>query len=286
MGTIAENQDAWGHYDWSKGGDEWSHCWGGTESLWWTTLFPRVRRFVPAPRILEIAPGFGRITQYLKGLCDELIVVDLTERCIAACRERFAGESHISYHVNDGRSLDAIADGSIDFVFSYDSLVHAETDVIEAYLAQLGRKLRPDGAGFFHHGNLGSFRDAASGALTVANPHWRAESTAAADVVRYCEVAGLVCLSQELVAWGGDVLNDCFSTFTVRGSVYERSYQRFENPRFMDEAARALELARTYGLDGAIPLRRDPAPRPVARGPASAPRGLFARLRELVSPSS
>ena len=102
-------------------------------------------------------------TQYLKEVCDELVVVDLADRCIDACKERFRAESHIRYHVNDGQSLDAIADGSIDFVFSYDSLVHAESDVLRAYLSQLGRKLAPDGAGFFHHSNLGSFRDPATG---------------------------------------------------------------------------------------------------------------------------
>ena len=282
MGSISENQDAWGHYDWSQSGDEWSHCWGGTESLWWTTLFPRIRRFVPAPRILEIAPGFGRITHYLKDLCDELVVVDLTERCIAACRERFAGDSHITYHVNDGRSLDCVPDHSIDFVFSYDSLVHAEADVLEAYLAQLGRKLRPDGAGFFHHSNVGAYRDDTTGALSIENPHWRAETMSAARFMPYCESAGLVCTSQELVAWGGDVLNDCFSSFAVRGSMFERPYARLENPRFMDEAARALELARVHGL-------AEPRARRSPDGQTATPareRGLLARLRALVAPSA
>ncbi len=50
-----------------------------------------------------------------------------------------------------------VADGSIDFVFSFDSLVHAEEDVIRSYLDQLGQKLRPDGVGFLHHSNLGEY---------------------------------------------------------------------------------------------------------------------------------
>jgi SAM-dependent methyltransferase len=277
MGTIAENHDAWSHYDWSQGGDEWSQCWGSTEALWWTTVFPRIGRFVPARRILEIAPGFGRITQYLKDLCEELVVVDLTERCIAACRERFAAESHITYLVNDGRSLDAIADDSIDFVFSYDSLVHVDSEVIDAYLGQLGRKLRRHGAGFFHHSNLGAYRDA-TGALSVENPHWRADSMAADDLVRSCAAAGLVCVSQELIAWGGDVLNDCFSTFVVRGSVFERPYQRVENTGFMEEAARAQMLARLYAL-GAPPASREP----VSQAPGARAGGVLARLRGLAA---
>jgi cyclopropane fatty-acyl-phospholipid synthase-like methyltransferase len=38
-----------------------------------------------------------------------------------------------------------------DFVFSFDSLVHVESDVIENYLTQLAKKLKPNGIGFIHH---------------------------------------------------------------------------------------------------------------------------------------
>lgn len=42
----------------------------------------RIHAFVPTEAILEIAPGFGRCTQYLKDLCQQLMVVDLTEKCL------------------------------------------------------------------------------------------------------------------------------------------------------------------------------------------------------------
>ena len=64
--------------------------------------------------MLELAPGFGRATQYLKELCDRLIVVDLSERCIAACRERFAAAHNIEYHINDGTSLAMVPERAID----------------------------------------------------------------------------------------------------------------------------------------------------------------------------
>ena len=56
---------------------------------------------------------------------------------MAACRRQFADCSHIDYFVNDGKSLAMIADKSIDFAFSFNSLVHVEVDVLEAYLHQL-----------------------------------------------------------------------------------------------------------------------------------------------------
>lgn len=117
---------------------------------------------LPAGTILEIAPGFGRWTQYLKDLCDELVIVDLSERCIDACRERFAGESNIEYHVNDGRSVDMIGSGTVDLAFSFDSLVHVDTDTLGSYLAGFARVLSPDGVAVIHHSNMGTYRRSAS----------------------------------------------------------------------------------------------------------------------------
>lgn len=68
------------------------------------------------------------------------ILVDLVYKCIEPCRRRFACVDHIEYHVNDGRSLDAIENDSIDYVFSMDSLVHADPVVMREYTLQLGKK--------------------------------------------------------------------------------------------------------------------------------------------------
>ena len=158
MPTLEENKLAWDTtYPWIQQGEEWSWEWGGSEARGYGSILPRIHAFIPARTILEIAPGFGRWTHYLKGSCGSLIGVDLGENCIRACRQRFAAERHLSFHVNDGKSLAMVADESIDFAFSFDSLVHAEADVIGAYLEQLARKLKTDGIGFIHHSNLGQY---------------------------------------------------------------------------------------------------------------------------------
>lgn len=129
MNTIEQNRTFWNDkYDWSTGGDEWSKGFGGTEALWFFVIYPRIHRFIPSGTILEIAPGFGRWTQFLKTQCQSMIAVDLSERCIKHCKTRFASETHIQFHTNDGTSLDAVPDNSIDFVFSFDSLVHVEKE--------------------------------------------------------------------------------------------------------------------------------------------------------------
>ena len=259
MASIAENAALWeDRWDWSPGGDEWSAWWGGTEALWFGAVLPRIHAFLPAPAILEIAPGYGRWTQFLKDYCERLTVVDLTARCIDHCRERFADATHIDYHVNDGRSLEMVPDGSIDFAFSFDSLVHVEADVIEAYLGQLAAKLRPDGVGFIHHSNIGAYR--ALTALARRTPEsirlplvnrgamidvyaWRAESVTADLFAESCEHAGLSCIAQEKISWErGPYLTDALSVFTPRGSRWDRERAVLSNPLFRREAGRMARL--------------------------------------------
>ena len=63
-------------------------------------------------------------------IADNLTIVDLNQNCIDVCKQKFAAFENIEYHVNDGKSLSMIPENSIDFIFSHDSLVHAELDVI------------------------------------------------------------------------------------------------------------------------------------------------------------
>src|SRR5438128_1034565 len=63
-------------YDWKERGEEWSAPWGGSAAQWSGTILPRIRECLPASTILEIAPGFGRWTHYLREHCERLHVVD------------------------------------------------------------------------------------------------------------------------------------------------------------------------------------------------------------------
>lgn len=263
MADLRKNIEVWNTWNWSDRGDEWSAWWGDTPALWFGALLPRIHGFLPAGTILEIAPGYGRWTQFLKDLCDELVIVDLTERCIEHCRERFSDATNISYHVNDGRSLEMVDDDSLDLVFSFDSLVHAEADVLGAYLDQLARKLKPDGIGFVHHSNIGEYgpvvkltrraieyprtagaasRLVRSGAL-IDLFAWRAESMTADRFAEQCEHAGLACIGQEKISWeSGPYLIDALSLFTPRGSQWDRPRRMIRNPLFGQEGRRMARL--------------------------------------------
>ena len=151
MPTLAENRSAWdASYDWRCAGDEWSEPWGTSQAQWAGCLYPRIFPFLKG-RILEIAPGRGRWTQFLRDHCTSLIGVDLATTCVSECRSKFKSDPRLHFEVGDGRKLPMVADASIDFAFSFDSLVHAEADILESYASELARVLKPNAIAFLHH---------------------------------------------------------------------------------------------------------------------------------------
>jgi SAM-dependent methyltransferase len=261
--SLQENLEQWdSRYSWEGRGDEWSAAWGGTENQWWGTLMPRLHSFLPAGTALEIGPGFGRWTQFLKDVCQHLTVVDVSDRCIDACRERFSSSSNLAFHVNDGRSLPMVRDDSLDFAFSFDSLVHAEVEILESYLTELAAKLKPGGHAFIHHSNMGQYERLAALArkvperlrrhlvvrgLLVNVYGWRAESVTAEIFDQCSRQAGLRCVSQERINWmyGRHVI-DCISVVTSQDSPSARPVVRYTNRAFMREANRLAEVTALY----------------------------------------
>jgi SAM-dependent methyltransferase len=279
MPSLSENRHLWaGAYDWAERGEEWSQAWGGSEAEWFVTILPRIHAFLPTSVILEIAPGFGRWTQFLKEYARRLIAVDLSEECIAACQTRFAADSRVECHVNDGTSLAVVDDHIVDFAFSFDSLVHVDQRVIGKYLQQLSDKLTANGVAFIHHSNMGAYRRYLSvyRALNVVQPvgkfldehvghniHWRDTSMSAQLFERLSAEAGLVCISQELINWGEPqrLLNDAFSIVTPAQSAYARPRRRVENRGFGIEISSAGRIAPLYTrLQSNVAPARKPAP--------------------------
>jgi SAM-dependent methyltransferase len=263
MPTLDQNKDMWNSkYDWSNAEGEWSSQWGDAETEWHHMILPRIHSFIPTGTILEIAPGYGRWSQFLLSNCRKLVLVDLSEKCIGACEERFSANEHISYHVNDGKSLDFVPNESIDFVFSFDSLVHAEDDVVEAYLNQFAQKLTAEGVGFIHHSNLGEYADylallktlpyrlkkllADWNILETLEVQWRASSMTAQKFDDYANKAGLQCIGQEIINWHSRRLIDCISLFARTGSRWARANRVIRNENFMREAAYSAILSRLY----------------------------------------
>jgi SAM-dependent methyltransferase len=143
-----------------------------------------------------------------------------------------------------------VDDASIDFAFSFDSLVHAESDAVSSYVSELARVLKPGGVAFIHHSNLGAIRRLLwtkvkcrmSG--TSLDLHGRASSMSADKMRAFAERSGMSCLQQELAPWeqSWPMLLDCMSTIVNRSG---KECVVIENHRFMEEAA-AIKRISSY----------------------------------------
>ena len=186
---------------------------------------------------------------------------DLAANCVEHCRRRFAHRPGLVFEVNDGLTLPMIADASIDFAFSFDSLVHAEADVMASYARELARVLKPSAIAFLHHSNLGGVQHSSWDELNrrlagaAYSEHMRARSMSAAGMRQLVEQAGMSCVQQELVSWGyvWPLGIDCMSTILRSPG---RSCHVFENMNFRAEAAAAKRIATLMGT----PLPRHPGP--------------------------
>lgn len=236
MPSIEENKEFWGEkYDWSNEGDEWSRGWGGTP-FFWCGILPRMIRFVPCDTIVEIGPGYGRFTQYLIKLCKNLIIVDLNKNCIDACKKRFQTDSNIKYIVNDGKKLTGIPNDSVDFVFSWGTLVHCDDDVVKSYIFEAKRVLKDNGNAFFHYSSL-ILPDNESKKFGFS------KTMTAEKFVSFCKEAGVSCNYQEI--FDADLNTQaCISFFTKRNK--ELKTKVFNNKDFYREIINLKRVSEAY----------------------------------------
>ena len=158
-----------------------------------------------------------------------------------------------------------VEDGSVDFAFSFDSLVHAEADVLGAYLGELARKLKPDGVGFIHHSNIGGYPRQTRLARRVPEPRCTARWSRRGVLDQHPRLAGRErhrravrravprrrgspASRQEKINWEyGRHLIDAFSMFTPRGLALGAAARRWSQP--------ALHRRGGRGAGGCTPAR-------------------------------
>lgn len=187
------------------------------EKQWAHYVWPKIKD-LPKRKVLDLACGHGRNTEFLKKVSKKVICADINEECIQACEERFGNQKNVDYLVLDGFSLKGIRKGSISLIYSWDSFPHFEPDVVRAYIKDFPRVLTKDGHGFIHHSNFA----AGKGQDWTAQPHYRNYMTA--DLfAETLESNGLEVVSQQIIGWdeslGGEVKYpelDCITVFKKR----------------------------------------------------------------------
>jgi ubiquinone/menaquinone biosynthesis C-methylase UbiE len=159
MPSVDWNLKVWDRaYAWEKDGDEWDDSarfcgvpydkW--KDSLARTFLIANLR---PNSEVLEIGPGHGRWSSLLPNRipAGNLHLVDLSPSCIEFCKKLLENFRNVKYYVNDGKALPGIAEGSIDFVWSFDSFVHIEEPEVRSYAKELYRVMKSQSMGAIHH---------------------------------------------------------------------------------------------------------------------------------------
>jgi SAM-dependent methyltransferase len=174
----------------------------------WAENGPFVRLFnaLDLTSVLELGCGHGRHSEKIRLRAKRVILVDINSGNIKFCRERFKNEAHFEFFVTDGFRFDSVETDSCTSIFSYDAMVHFDSDVVRSYLQDTARVLRPGGRALFHHSNYTGARDG----NPHDSPHWRNFMNEAL-FHHYSIKAGLNRLAFEILTWGDYPAHDCLT---------------------------------------------------------------------------
>ncbi len=105
---------------------------------------------------VEIGSGLGRNCLALAAHFDRVVGVDIAPEMIRQANELVSDE-RVSFVLTEGAALPSVDDASADFVLTFTVFQHIpDIDVIEAYVAEAGRVLRPGGVFAFQWNNQSS----------------------------------------------------------------------------------------------------------------------------------
>lgn len=170
------------------------------------SIFYRMFCLLDLTNVVELACGRGRhVSQYIKN-AGHVTLVDILEKNILYCRERFPNENKISYYVNNGYDLQKLESESYTSLFTYDAMVHFESLDVFNYLKETYRILKTGGKALFHHSNNTenysvSFETGRSGRNYMSRDLF----------AHFADRAGFKVMRQYLLDWDGYKELDCLT---------------------------------------------------------------------------
>ncbi len=102
---------------------------------------------------LDLAAGHGRNTARLLEHAVRIIAVDINKENIDVLSTRFRGNDKVVVLKNSGSDLRDVAGSSITFLYSFDAMVHFDSEIVHAYLREFRRVMKPGARGFCHYSN-------------------------------------------------------------------------------------------------------------------------------------
>lgn len=183
--------------------EKWAHTFWGDNSK-----FIAMFNTLDLTSVLELACGWGRHVLHYVDRAEEVLLVDVLQRNIDKCRERFAGIEKVKYYKNNGYDFADLKENTYTAIFSYDAMVHFEMMDIYSYLKEMYRVLVPGGMALIHHSNDSS--DYKNTFASCSNEHGRnyMDKTIFAYLAYRC---GFEIREQQIIDWGGAKDLDCIS---------------------------------------------------------------------------
>jgi cyclopropane fatty-acyl-phospholipid synthase-like methyltransferase len=156
----------------------------------------------PDHAAVEIGPGGGRWTRYLLGF-ESLYAVDYHRELLDELSKNFRAP-HLHLTKNNGNDFPGIEDRSVDFIFSFGVFVHLDIDIIEAYLRNMRRILKPDGCAVIQYSDKNK---------EAARAHGEVFADTTPEIIRpLVEEAGYRVLEEDTATlWHSSVIRFCLS---------------------------------------------------------------------------
>ncbi len=108
----------------------------------WETLTHAFTQLLDAGDVLDVGSGDGVIAELLAPRARSIVCLDISERVIAAARERLRGLANVRLDIGDMHAL-PVADASVDLVLLLNALTYSESPA--RAIAEAARVMRPGG---------------------------------------------------------------------------------------------------------------------------------------------
>jgi SAM-dependent methyltransferase len=150
--SVNQNRLTWNNWNWNELGEEWTKSQGWKDKL----VTEIIQKLIPEnSSIIEIGPGGGRWSEHLLKKASVLDLVDISEKCLDLCRQRFGNNFSIRYNLINEVKFNFVESKSVDVVFSYDVFVHIDKAQITQYFTEFERVLKNTGRIILHYSKVG-----------------------------------------------------------------------------------------------------------------------------------
>lgn len=149
-------------------------------------------------RVIELACGHGRHVEYYFNRAEEITLVDILQKNIDICKQRFGNHEKVKFYKNNGYDLKELNSNYYTALFSYDAIVHFELIDIYSYLKDIYRVLAKGGRALIHHSNY-HMDYKADFCNAPASRNFMSKECFAYLAHR----AGFTILEQKVIDWGG-----------------------------------------------------------------------------------